>query len=685
MKHPERSRRFFLLFIIAFFVIMAVSGGTQLFLSPQRVASWIKPNLPNYEHLDIEFKKAQISFSGSLFPLFGIKAKDVLIRYHGCTSSLQLNAPYILVPFSLTDAVRKKLRFGYLKAGDVDLQILKKDNVCLDQVGESGILNDPDEVGAPAQKVTEALENQDFDKLFKTLLRPFRGASGLKIQKLKVYRPSTVLLENPHLAIDQAKDKVVELESQKKPPVAELATAKEELTALRHTKRVEIQRLRLTYDKSNEAILFSGGVKIRSPLFDSIKRLPVYWLSIEMNKEKGLKIAAQSRYNEGRFYLDSDYQKNLEKLRVKWKATDFPVSLLVKALDTRHVFSQLNTHLLWLNGEGALGLSYNKELQVGVMANLLRVRGELVDALAQDVALSLYPEVKVLDPFEWRIEKLDLEQISEFLDHKGLRGVLRRAGSIRGSGIMNGFKDVIFEGSVEGVEFFFSNSGQKAFQKVQKAEMNVEYFEDRLKIDLERIVFGEGEVEGQIGFELTTSHADHKGYQWQFKSSGQSLKFNEQVYALFMLQPFSFDSFNILVQGQENHAHKFAVSAAIEQCGTQWGAFEGVSLNINAQNSKTLNLQMKSKKFTVNSKYVQFGGLVPNELGNASVDMQLDLDTDIGSIDFVALEPKVGPLKITAKDVAYKTKAFDGQLTRAGQTYQVHGDLASGYKFKLAE
>lgn len=94
---------------------------------------------------------------------------------------------------------------------------------------------------------------------------------------------------------------------------------------------------------------------------------------------------------------------------------------------------------------------------------------------------------------------------------------------------------------------------------------------------------------------------------------------------------------------------------------------------------------MKSKKFTVNSKYVQFGGLVPNELGNASVDMQLDLDTDIGSIDFVALEPKVGPLKITAKDVAYKTKAFDGQLTRAGQTYQVHGDLASGYKFKLAE
>ncbi|MCO5113244.1 MAG: hypothetical protein M9899_03615 [Bdellovibrionaceae bacterium] len=680
MKQPERSKRLFQLFIVTFFIVMAVSGGTQLFLSPQRVAGWIKTGIPDYEHLDIEFKKAQVSFSGSFFPLFGIKAKGVMIRYHGCSNSFQMNAPYILVPFSLIEAFRGKLRFGYLKIGDVDLQVLKKDNICIEQEQQSA--SEPVE---PTHNVTQALEGKDYDQLFTALLKPFRGVKGLKIQKVNVYEPVTALWDDPKVALSEAKEKVKQLEADKETEASELLAAQEDLAQIQNAKHAEVQRLRLTYDKSNESILLLGGIKILLPRFETLKRLPVYWINLEFNKAKGLKMNAKARYNEGRFSLNSDYQKDLDDLKLHWKASDFPFSFLVKTFDTKQTLSQLNTHLLWLNGEGALLASYHKKLSLNVLARVLRLRGEMVDAIAGDVEIAVYPKLDVQKPFEWRIEKLDLEQASDFLDHKGLRGVLRRAGHIRGSGIVNGFQDIVFEGSVEGLEFFFSSSGQRAFQKVEKAEMSLEYYKDKFRIDLERITFGEGEVEGQIGFELKPIKSDE--YQWKFQANGQSLKFNNQVYALFMLEPFSFDKFDITVQGQEKYANHILVNAKIEECKTLWGEFEGMNLQIKAQDHKKMFLQMQSKKFEVNSKYVQTADLIPNHLENAVVKMDLLLDQDLGSLEFIAQAPKVGPLKLTAKEIPYKTKSlsFNGHLTRAGKSYEVHGDLEGGYKFKLAE
>lgn len=695
MKQSEHYKRTFQLLAVIFFMIMAVSGGTQWFLSPSRVASWIKEVSPDDENLEIKFKKAQISFSGSLFPLFGVKAKDVMIRYHGCTNSVQLNAPYVLVPFSLIDAFQKKLRLGYIKTGAIDLQILSKDNICIDQNNES-VAGAGKGAEPTTKKVTEALQDNDYDKLFTALLRPFRGAKGLKIQRVNLYKPETSLFENPSQDIKDAKAEIEEFvpskKSKDKKSDTSMAAAisadsamlklKETLNQLKAAKQAQVQRLRVTYDRSNESILLSGGIKIQIPGFETFKKLPVYWVNLEFNKEQGLKLNGQARYNEGRFFLSSDYQKKLERFKVQWKASDFPLSFVVRAFGKDRDFSQLNTHLLWLNGEGGLGLRYDDQFHIDVHANLLRLRGELVDAFAQDVSLGVYPKVSVQRPFEWRLEKLDLEQISEFLDHKGLRGVLRRAGHIKGSGIISGFNDILFEGSIEGVEFFFSNSGQKAFQKVKKAELNLEYVQNRLNMDLERIVFGEGEVEGQIHFDLQLDPVHE--YKWNFRSTGQSLMFNEQIYTLFALKPFSFDHFDILVEGHQKHADRVNVVAQVKQCETPWGTFDRMGLQILTQQNKKLSVNMRSKKFELDPKYIQTNGLIPGSLVNPSVQMQMDLQSDQGELELTALDGR-SPLKIIANEVDYAKKTFAGSLTKAGKTYEIHGDFKTGYRLKIEE
>lgn len=667
MKRLERFKRTIQFLVVALFIFMAASGGSQIFLSPQRVAVWIKDRLPDYENLDIEFSKAQISFSGSLFPLFGIKAKGVKVRYHDCTTSYQLNAPYVLVPFYLTEALRKKIRFGYLKVGDVDVQILKKDDVCIGQTQESE--------KSQTESISRILDSQDYEKLFEALQKPFRGARGLKMQRLNVFKPVTHLFENPSAELKQSRLKLGKMNHLETESL-EVVKEKEKIESIKNSKHSEVQRLRVTYDRSSEAILVSGGVKVQLPGFDSFRNLPIYWLSVEFQKEAGLKLNVQARYNEGRFYLSSDYQKNLENLQVKWNAVDFPLSFVVRTLDRDEFFSQINTHLVWLNGEGLLGLSFAKTSNVEVLANSLRLRGDLIDAYAQDMHLKLYPSFKVERPFEWRLEKLDLEQISDFLYHKGIRGVLRRAGHIRGSGLVNDIDNVMFEGSVEGLEFFFSSSDQKAFQKVEKAEMNMEYDAKSFKLDFERITFAEGDVEGNTSFTLNMN--DDNAPSWVFRSVGQSLRFNDDVYNLFSLKPMSFDRFDIFVKGQKKKVDKIVVTSLMDECVTNWGTFEDAQMQIYSEKAKRLTLGIKSKVFHLDPKYIKTKGVIPVNMNQVAVNMRMNLDIDKSNFEFISGDSR-HPFKLVAKEFDYRND-LKGELKKAGKVYDITGDLKRGFE-----
>ena len=62
----------------------------------------------------IQFKKAQMSFSGSLNPFFAVKITDIHLTFSGCKNKVELKSPYVLFPLFLSDAFNKKINMGYI-------------------------------------------------------------------------------------------------------------------------------------------------------------------------------------------------------------------------------------------------------------------------------------------------------------------------------------------------------------------------------------------------------------------------------------------------------------------------------------------------------------------------------------------------------------------------------------------
>lgn len=671
------------------FILMLVSGGSQFFLSPRRIAQWLEQTLPDNNNLDIKFTKAQVSLSGSLFPLFGIKIKNVKIKYQDCDSSVQLNAPYVLIPFYVSEAVKKNFKFGYLKLGDVDLQVLDKENVCFSAEDEK-------QAATPQAKEASAqlLKQKDYKELFELLRKPFQSLKGLKVQKFSVYQPLLQLLDNPSKDLQGLKQEL-RFMSEEEASAKEGQALQEKIQSIKAAKKVEVSRLRLTYDYSEDSVLASARIKALQPGFEDFKRLPLFKTNLEFNKEKGLKLGASTHYNEGRFYINSKYQRDIEDLRFEWQAEDFPLSFVIRTFGIEKIFTQINPHLVWLNGSGELAINYRKKLATQILAKSFHLKGDLIEAYAQDVMLGVFPQVEVLQPFEWRLERLDLEQISDFLDYKGVRGVLRQVGHIRGAGVVNALDQVVFEGSVEGLEFFFSSDGQKVFQKVDEAEINIELMPTYFLMEFDRIFLGRGDVEGQTSFRLSRG-GNNQGlnqdsyqnpyknfYNWEFKSYGQSLRFNDDIYDLFLLKPMTFENFDIFVQGTQRYVEKINVDAFVQNCETIWGRFENLKLKLSSQQADRLNLEMQAKSFVINKNFIKAETVLPDaNIQRVNASIKMNLKDNSNTLEFESRD-RNQPFKIYAEDFEHK-KEFNGVLTKSGKNFEVLGNMNSGYKLQPA-
>ncbi len=99
-------------------LIVFVAGGTQVIISPKRVTTWLekafeKEDIP----ANIDFEAAQMSFTGNLWPLFGVRLRNLKISVPDEDSNFLLESPYILIPLSLRSLLgEKELNLGKIRA-----------------------------------------------------------------------------------------------------------------------------------------------------------------------------------------------------------------------------------------------------------------------------------------------------------------------------------------------------------------------------------------------------------------------------------------------------------------------------------------------------------------------------------------------------------------------------------------
>lgn len=105
-------------------LIVFVAGGTQVLISPKRVTAWLekafeKENIPAH----IDFEAAQMSFTGSLWPIFGVRLRNFEVALPRGHQKISFESPYILIPLSLRSLLGdKKFDLGTIRTHELRMK-----------------------------------------------------------------------------------------------------------------------------------------------------------------------------------------------------------------------------------------------------------------------------------------------------------------------------------------------------------------------------------------------------------------------------------------------------------------------------------------------------------------------------------------------------------------------------------
>ena len=388
-------------------LIILLSAGSQLYFSQERVLEVLNSQLIGNSNKDIHihFKKAQMSFSGSLSPFFAVKMTDIHLTLSDCKNKVELKSPYILVPLFLSDAFNGRVNMGYIKSGDLDVEVLPPEKKCE--------LSDETEPSLPLGPLKEP-----YPQIFQKVEEFFQKAQGLRVQSIharfmKNQKFKEGFFKRVRISFDREESQLFA--------------------------RTDILLPSLTNsDLSKEKKVFSRSSR------DRIK------MNLEMSRDRGLLISGESWLSQGNLKIESRHQKDLNNFQVKLKINDVPLDFYKNLFNTLTFWEKINSQKVSTHAEGYLIFKHffedEKEKIVTMRLKKIDVFGPWVKIYARSILAQMIPHGEVIEPFTWQVETLNVDKIFPHLRSEIFKKVAKDLGVVSGVGITKSLTDIEFEG-----------------------------------------------------------------------------------------------------------------------------------------------------------------------------------------------------------------------------------------------
>lgn len=618
--------------------LISINLVSQFYFSSLRVNSYVAKTLGDQTDLRINFRKAQLSFSGSLSPFFAIKISEAKINYSNCNSDYEFQAPYVLIPFSITAAAKKKVRFGYLKASEGLLTVRRSVQICPDRVVES----------AAKLELLEILkfESLTFDVFFKKVQSAFKSINGLRFQKLEI----------------------LDLRNSQK------------------DKRVVFHNLRLSDKKRSRSIHSYFEIDFQPNDFNipgtaSEKNIRMK-VKADLTLKNGLSFLVTARHLEGLVELQSKPQKEIHDYKFKAQVKDLPLSFLNYFSGTE-VIDSINAHKVWLNSSLDLriknGFDSKQRVILAEFANV-DIYGPVLKLFTTNFEAQLYPSYEIMRSIEWRLDYLNLNGLlnPEYL--KKVRGVVDQFGEVRGSGQIASSGAVNFEGVLKGSSFQFSMNRKKAKQILSSANIIINYDHPNLKLNMDSLMPESGIFEGSVVGKISWKNP----VEWSFGIEATAFKLADDVIDLFAIKQAPFTEFTLTSKGQARELQSLSAKANLAQLKTKWGYYKNSKYNVSYHPEKKMyqfNLSAESFKPRIKDLKIDTFDRYKT-LEKFTTDLYLSAEDK--AFEVLARSNAFSLVELRAEGEDYN-KDFMAFLTLDKTKFALEGHINSGFRVKSVE
>lgn len=637
INNKDRLKPFFIVIFILILVSILINIGSQVYLSQNRIETLLGSKLKKNDKLQLKFKKAQISFSGSLSPFFAIKLSELDVTYSGCSEVYRLTTPYILVPISVFDALNNKLKIGYIKAGDVELSIKEPMAPCSDSNESANSI---------LAKFNSIKSEKNFENVFGQVQSIFKSIKGFRVLRLNA-------TEN--------KSKVI--------------------------RKLTTKNLRVSYNKKEKTIHTYMEVDFEPDNFkkpaDLISKKGINLkIKSTTSYEDGFSFQATARHLEGVFEVQSKPQKTINDYKIKAIVKDLPLTFFNYVSEVKQL-NLINSQRVWFNADLTFTLKnfFNPE-ESTVVTNFtnLEVYGPVLRAYASNFIVQIYPNFKILNEIEWRIDSLNLNGLVAKDNLAKLRGVIDQFGEVRGAGKISLDGEVSFEGIIKDSTFAFSMNGKKAQQVLSQANLNLLYKRPSINLNLEKLILVNGLFDGTIDGHILLGD----DLSWDLKANAEKFRLSKKIQKLYAIKQTPFEKVDLLIQGKNRELISLSLTSKLETLMTKWGDFKKSNYSLNYDpDKKVYKFDLLSKSFILNPQFLQIDIL--NDFKNLKqFSTSLELSGEDKSFHLLSKTLSPPLIKLLAEGQDFN-KDFMVSLSLGKTNFVLQGQINSGFKIRSVD
>lgn len=437
-------------------VILAAVLGLSIrgLLNPTKVRTQVESAASRlHPDVRVSFDGAHVSLSQGLIPRFAVIIERVRMESpNACLFGPRLLADEIRLPISVYSWLFEGSPWKRLEAGEVELR-LTKDRPSNCEQAETQVVSETPLPGSPSVGVTMVRRERSTNE------KTSEEIDGVDIGRLNVISetktPFSVDLERVEFRIRSSRPRVFHLRA---------------LT-------------RLVREETTGEYLTSAQVEAE------YKEFP----------EKILDLRLSGNWREGAYLLNGRYSPDDQQIRLDGELRHLPLSQFLIALKkiggpSGQVF---NPRQSWLSFKAEATGSVNDLNVLNATVRDFLLEGDLGEIAAEKIQIQKLQPLS-LAPSRLEVRNLDFDRLLQFLGREHPSPILNRLGHFAGWVDIRDDQNFHLRGEHSGLEFIFSNKGEREIQRVDGLEGDLVREKGRWLADVKRAKFDQGEFEGKI-------------------------------------------------------------------------------------------------------------------------------------------------------------------------------------------
>ncbi|MFV8251412.1 hypothetical protein [Bdellovibrio bacteriovorus] len=408
---------------------------TKSLLSPARLAARIE-KAASHIHKDVKvsFGSAHVSLSNGILPRFAVIISNVRMESsQTCWAAPVMEIDELRLPLSFLNLIQGRAPVRVVEANSVTLT-LRDDFKDCDPT-------DPEQIPASRPRPAVTLSPSEQSQKYRNDVRGI-SVRTLKITSAKHPQYSTELM-NFAVKVKSFEPKVIEV------------------TAKTHLMK-------------------------DSQVGDYLSHANLY-LQYKESPEAAVQAHFFGNWREGHYSVIANYTLGDQLLAVETDLKHIPLSQILAILQKYQLASRdLNGRQVWMSSKARMAGPVDEIRTLPLEIRDLRLEGDLGEMHVEKINIGSLEPLKY-EPIQVDVKKLDIEKLLVLLNRTKQTSILGHLGSFTGSAEIVSDQKMRMSGEHAGLEFVFSNKGQRELQVIESMVGDIALDQDQWSFQIKRV------------------------------------------------------------------------------------------------------------------------------------------------------------------------------------------------------